>query len=625
MNYAEIAPLYQAKGWSDILPIDAGTKGPPPAGYTGHNGTNVTATDRADWSDHEGNYAIRVPRDVLGIDVDQYQGKHGAQTLKNFSDTNGPLPTAPRSSAREGESGIYWYKVPAGLKWPGILGPDVELIQYGHRYAMVWPSIHPGTGTSYQWTDETIPATDGLPTLPAAWVDALTGGELQGEIAKGDADPILDALRANVGEPPCFAMHRKLAAGLTEMQNGSRHDTARDYTIALMRLGESGHKGAAGALAILRQSFLSEIADRETGQAAISEWRRLAEGAAERIAGDPTPEAEKRCCDAGTTLHDYQDLIADAEPLTPEVLSAMDLAVRHKATDMEVTRRAREISVEAEAAERLKSADLPKFMSLPALVEATGGASRNWRFERAQEVGTRVLLEASAKSGKTTLLANAVNSALSGESFLGAYQSTPLADDEHVLIIDTELGPTTQARWLDESIRPDLKHRALVWSIAGKTGALDVTSASGREGIAKALEGLPKVGLLIVDVAGAWLAPLRLDENSNTDVRRFCDGIAQLARDITTKGEVILSHHAGYATGKTRSRGASAWRDWPDAVWTISRNPVNEERHFEAFGRDIEIPVQKLVYWPESRKLTLAPPEHFVTPGSISQRARDAQ
>lgn len=80
--------------------------------------------------------------------------------------------------------------MPVGLKWKSEAGKDIEIIRHGHRYAMVWPSIHP-EGRGYVWAGSVnghIPPTVAeLPDLPAAWVEDLTLGEDQGPEAKADA------------------------------------------------------------------------------------------------------------------------------------------------------------------------------------------------------------------------------------------------------------------------------------------------------------------------------------------------------------------------------------------------------------------------------------------------------
>src|SRR5690606_32377887 len=77
-----------------------------------------------------------------------------------------------------------------------VLGPGIEVIRHGHRYAVAWPSTHPDTGRPYRWitpdgatalTD--IPAPDTLPEPPHAWVAHFTGGRLPTDTARPRLTP----------------------------------------------------------------------------------------------------------------------------------------------------------------------------------------------------------------------------------------------------------------------------------------------------------------------------------------------------------------------------------------------------------------------------------------------------
>ncbi len=154
--YAEAAMTYLSRGWAPI-PLAPGTKSPPPAGWTGYDAPVPSGADVAEWSANGhggGNVALRMPETVIGIDVDSYGGKPGAETLAEAEARLGPLPPTPVSTSRDdGVSGIRFYSVPAGRCWADVLGPGVEIIHHGHRYAVVAPSIHP-EGRPYGWWDD---------------------------------------------------------------------------------------------------------------------------------------------------------------------------------------------------------------------------------------------------------------------------------------------------------------------------------------------------------------------------------------------------------------------------------------------------------------------------------------
>jgi Bifunctional DNA primase/polymerase, N-terminal len=88
---------------------------------------------------------------------------------------------------------------------------DIEIIQRHHRYAVVWPSIHP-EGRQYQWFDADGNVIDGpprkadLPELPAMWLEGLS--EKDKKTRASDAvttisgQPLYDVTKAlTEGEP----------------------------------------------------------------------------------------------------------------------------------------------------------------------------------------------------------------------------------------------------------------------------------------------------------------------------------------------------------------------------------------------------------------------------------------
>lgn len=178
----------------------------PPSGFTGGYDADPTPQDYARWDAEfpDGNVCLRLPDDIVGIDVDAYGGKTGAATLAEAERRWGPLPPTYRVTSRhDGVSGIRLYRVPAGTKLRGVLKfselgiGDVDIIQRGHRYVVGWPSIHP-EGRLYGWFDEaaglvvmdTPPGPGDSSKLPAAWIEGLRvepshNGSEPGRTAKG--------------------------------------------------------------------------------------------------------------------------------------------------------------------------------------------------------------------------------------------------------------------------------------------------------------------------------------------------------------------------------------------------------------------------------------------------------
>ncbi len=173
------AGAYWEKGWFP-LPLPHGAKTPPPTGTTGRTAPLPERSDVEAWmaSTPDGNIAVRLPETVIGVDVDAYKDESVA-TMRELS-ALAPMPATWRSTSRDdGASGIYFYRVPAGVQ--GHLhdpGPGVETIRHNHRYAVVAPSTHP-SGAVYAWfgpdgQPSEAPRVEDLPALPDAWLERMT-------------------------------------------------------------------------------------------------------------------------------------------------------------------------------------------------------------------------------------------------------------------------------------------------------------------------------------------------------------------------------------------------------------------------------------------------------------------
>jgi len=321
--FGAAAQQYWSLGWREVLPLPPGQKWPPPPGWTGHDGAEPSWADLQAWLDgaeRHGNIALRLPRGVLGLDVDAYGDKRGAATLAELAEQFGPLPDTWMSSARDdGVSGIRLYRLPAefaelegpgAVHWPGEAGPNIEIIQYGHRYAVVWPSINPhADGAEYGWVwpggtrirtaFDPIPRRDELAELPLTWAQGLAraGERRHGAELDDDASRSwLDKCRAS---PACDIVLRTAQTAAAELaaRASARHEVMRDAVHALARMGGEGHAGAADALGWLRPRFIEAVSDDRSEQTAAGEWLRALAGAV-RLAAGTDREPRQACgCD----------------------------------------------------------------------------------------------------------------------------------------------------------------------------------------------------------------------------------------------------------------------------------------------------------------------------------------
>ncbi len=269
--YATAAPTYWQAGWRGVLPLPAGAKTPVPRGWTGAHGGWPSYADVHAWTEEQpgGNIALRLPPDVLGVDVDSYGDKPGGLVLASLEERLGALPATWRTTSRDdGTSGIRLYRIPPGLRWPGVLGPGIETIRFEHRYALAWPSVHP-TGGTYRWITPdgatalgVVPTPEDLPTLPKRGSTTSPAGRPP----PTSPTPTSPTPPPPTGSPPgagapCRHVDSALTAGLNGLTAAtSRHDATLQLTNRLVWLAGEGHTGAAAALTQTRQAFTTVVA-----------------------------------------------------------------------------------------------------------------------------------------------------------------------------------------------------------------------------------------------------------------------------------------------------------------------------------------------------------------------------
>jgi hypothetical protein len=338
--YRDAAPAYYRHGWTGTLPLPYGRKKSPPERWTGHGAPYPSFADIQAWVDSDqanegrGNIALRMPPDLLGIDVDQYAGKNGGRSLAARIAEWGPLPKTWRSTSRDdGVSGISFYRVPEGLRWRGQVGPDIETIHSGHRYAVVWPSVHP-EGRTYRWyrpdgmATTAIPRVEELPWLPDAWVLGLTdGGQLAEEVRHadlGDNEVTTWIVSHTYGAEPCSGMAAVRDNLLSEMHTGSAHESLRRL-MGLVRFAEQGHVGLFQVLHEVHARFIAMATSRGRSEIeAELEWQRSRDGAVRRVLGMPSMGDGQVPDPCTNPLGQFAGLIDPSEPVQAQVVARQD-------------------------------------------------------------------------------------------------------------------------------------------------------------------------------------------------------------------------------------------------------------------------------------------------------------
>lgn len=639
--YRDAAHLYRAAGWIGVLPIPYGTKRLRAEQWTGHRGHWPSGADIQAWTDSDrrdeggGNIALRMPPDVIGIDVDTYDGKTGLATISAGIERFGPLPPAPSSTARgDGASRISFYRVPEGLRWPGQVGKHVELIQMTHRYAMVWPSINPETDTLYRWyTPELVPTLavprpDELPDLPDPWIVGLTGGEMAEDVTFAELTSQQCAawtIEHGAGQP-CRAITTVRDRLLLELATGSAHESLRRL-MGLVRLAEQGHTGLVHTLGEVHAAFLREATRPDRHGAtrdprdAEQEWRRSLDGATSRVLGNPSvadgphadpctqpfagliapvaalsPAPEQKPAPAspptGEATSEPSVSEAETEPRTAEELRA---SIREAAVATELEK----MEVRDEAKRRHRSANstpppvpvlLPDFLAVP-------DEPVLYRVEGLMPVGARVMLAAQFKAGKSSLTANFIRSLADGTPFLDREVFAP---DGRIVLLDAELDERMLRRWLrDQGIqKPD---RVAVISLRGRVSSFNILDPHTRAAWADVLRSLDP-SMVFLDCLRPVLDAIGLDEDK--DAGRFVVAFDELL-EAAGVPEGLVVHHMGH-TGE-RGRGSSRLRDWPDVEWRLVRqdDDPSSARYFAAYGRDVDVPEMELGYNTMTRQYSI--------------------
>lgn len=298
-GYAAAAPMYRAAGWMQVIPLPEGRKTPPPAGFTGRSRKPVTDEQIQLWSqaNPNANTGIVIPEGVLVLDIDAAQGHQvkadGAKGISELSQELGALPATWSSTSHGIDSPArhLFYKVPEGLAWKGGAIEGVDILQPGHRYSVVWPSIHP-SGEMYCWytpsgsTTSQIPHISDLATLPWKWVDYLRKPEHT--TPRPTSNTLISPETGTYDARMCKAINTFLHKTLSNpASKGSRHDTTLQAVWALVNFAQEGHRGALDAISQLKPRFIQEVAPDRQGKEreAAREWASILSGAMEKVNG----------------------------------------------------------------------------------------------------------------------------------------------------------------------------------------------------------------------------------------------------------------------------------------------------------------------------------------------------
>lgn len=389
-------------------------------------------------------------------------------------------------------------------------------------------------------------------------------------------------------------IHRARQLVLTCTEHAGAHEAVRDLAWELARYSQGGLMLGAEARVWYDAVLTERWGGPDSGDelAWVSAWNKLGrEGPGERIhlvtpaalqqALQPAPQAPDNGGQIQAQFPDWMEAQIQAEQL--------------------------KMATRDEARRRLKTAELatagPTTVNLHDFLNQPDNAVQ-WRVDGLWPSYGRVMLHAQFKAGKTTLLGNLVRSLADGDDFLDRPVVPLQTGYEAVALLDFELSPDNLRRWL----RAQQLHNpgaVLVDTLRGEAHRFAITVPEVRARWAAHFRS-NGVKVLILDPLAPILTALGIDENSNSEVGPFLTALDTLAAEAGLT-EIVVAHHAGH-TGE-RSRGASRFRDWPDAEWALTRPEegglAGAQRFFSAIGRDVDVPEAGLSYDEGTRRLSM--------------------
>jgi len=512
----------------------------------------------------------------------------------------------PKQSTRPDQPGRchYIFAQPAGRSLGnsvGSLGSGWGEIRGKNGVIVVAPTVH-AEGGLYQWL-----ATGDVPELPPSLSEQLP--DALAAVDAADDYQVTTFLTQHTGRSRTELLDIHVQAYRNKCASGeSRHDSMNGHLAGAMKEAKAGFYGAQIAADTLQSVFLEEVAktphgkqkSSRTGAAARNEWRGLLAWAVAQASASDSLETQARVAEKVPDLTELvvsvdADTRVSADDATEAALDAAAAFAR------EVDREAFKLRVRDAAQRKVKAARSgetfkPTFIGLDEF-SAIEFNEQPWRIDQLMRTGSRIVVAAQYKAGKSTLVGNTVRSLADAVPFLDKFDTEPA----RVALIDNELHQPTLQQWLDDQA---ILNQAAVrlMPLRGRTGSFDILDPAIRTEWAEALAD-QTVDVVVFDCLRPVLDALGLSEDK--DAGRFLVAFDALLTEADVS-EGIVVHHMGHSG--ERSRGDSRILDWPDATWKLVRQEPDDPgsaRYFSAFGRDVDQPEGRLEFDPLTRRLSL--------------------
>jgi hypothetical protein len=317
----------------------------------------------------------------------------------------------------------------------------------------------------------------------------------------------------------------------------------------------------------------------------------------ERVAGITAQLAYPQGKDAAEHVgdHDPEDFI----PLTPDQLRAEIADAARDTPSAEDEREARVAEVaehmrvqrEARALLAAEGWEAPPAQGSWAEQLLEPEDPINWLIPDLAFEGANVVINAQAKSGKTTLILNVAHSLLGGDPLFGHFPVAPLAKGRSVAWWNAELSERQAKAWLRNF---ELPRPEDFYPLHLRGYAMPFDSDATEEWTVAWLKDRG-VSVWLIDPQSALFTG---DENSNTEVGAWLAAIDRIKRRAGVETLFLVHHVAETAAAEEsdnpnagrllKGRGASRQTGWADVMWSYAGR-FDEPRYLSALGRDVDM------------------------------------
>ncbi len=228
---------------------------------------------------NQSNVGIATGRGLVVIDIDNWGGKTGSQTLRQLEEQYGELPKLWTVRSGSGHGHHYYFSVPGGIEIPSCDTWEKEGLEIKGAGAQVVssPSLH-NSLYRYAWLSQ---VGKRAPLLPDRWIDAFKCGE-KSNGSSSSSDPAAAESTAQKHHPQIDPIVQILVSGLSGLSGGTS-TTARDQMLTALQSTIPKRKGERNNMMIdlsHRLNRIMEVKDKDAEwfEPAIRAWLKAAEG-----------------------------------------------------------------------------------------------------------------------------------------------------------------------------------------------------------------------------------------------------------------------------------------------------------------------------------------------------------